>query len=400
MQRQFIHLWRDPTLRMLSLSALLFGCYAASIGPYQSLIAISIFGLSDAVYAAVLMASLAISVASAVGVGIITDQRPSRRIMAILAATAIALGGTVVWLGDSAAAFVLAHVLLLPISGSLLGQIFAVARLVIAPLPAADRDAIIAIIRSFFALPFVAVLPVWGLALQNGLPLRALYPALLIIGALTLLLIVRRWPRDQGAPWTEQKSGLGFRASLAEMLVWPVLIRVMLIGSIHLGGALAGVVVGLIFSEIGGYGPGMVGLFFGLFVTGEIIVSMNAFRLLQYMRRLYIMAIGTAFFALFLMTLPFLTPTPFVWLLVVPIAVGGGLIYALAIGYLQDLMGSRAGAGASLIALQRIASDGLAAGVFALGTWVSGYGLVPVLGGIAMLTAMGCLLWLDRNRPA
>jgi len=155
MQRQFFHLWRDPTLRMLSLAALLFGCFAASIGPYQSLIAINIFGLSDAVYAGILMASLAVSVGMAVGIGIITDQRPSRRIMALLASTGIALGGAVVWLGDSAAAFIVAHVLLLPIGGTLLGQIFAVARLVIAPLPAADRDAIIAFIRSFFAFPFL-----------------------------------------------------------------------------------------------------------------------------------------------------------------------------------------------------------------------------------------------------
>lgn len=245
----------------------------------------------------------------------------------------------------------------------------------------------------------MAVLPFWGLALQNGLPLRALYPALLIIGALALLLVLRKWPRDARATWIEQKSGLGFRASLAEMLVFPILIRVMLIGSIHLGGALAGVVVGLIFCEIGGYGPGMIGLFFGLFVSGEIIISMNAFRLLRYMRRLHIMAIGTGFFALFLITLPLVTPSGFVWLLVLPIGLGGGLIYALAIGYLQDLMGSRAGAGASLLALQRIASDGLAAAVFAIGTWASGYGLVPILGGIVMLSAMGCLLWLDRNRP-
>jgi len=397
MQHQFIHVWRDPTLRMLCMSGLLFGGYAASIGPYQSLVAINVFGLSDSAYAAVLMAALAVSVAAAVGVGIITDQRPSRRIMAILAAASIAGGGALVWLGNSAPAFVLAHVLLLPVSGSLLGQIFAVARLVTAPLPESDRDGIVAIIRSFFALPFVAIVPLWGLAFQNGLPLRALYPALLIIGALNLLLVLRRWPRDTNAPWTEQKSGLGFRASLAELAAAPVLVRVMLIGSIHLGGALAGVVIGLLFSQYAGYGPGVVGLFFGLFVAGEIVVSLHAYRLLRYMRRLYVMTLGTGFYALFLVLLPVITPTPLVWLLVFPAAVGGGLIYALAIGYLQDLLGLRAGAGASLIAIQRIASDGLAAAIFAFGTFAGGYGLVPVLGGVTMLAAIGGLLWLDRH---
>lgn len=396
MRRQLAHIWRVPTLRMLCLAAFLFGAHVSSVGPYQSLIAINVFGLSDAAYAVLLLVALAVGVLVAVGIGIITDQRPSRRLMALLATSAMTLGALIVWMGNTPTAFVLAHAVLLPISGSLLGQIFAVARLVLAPLPAAERDGIVAIIRSFFALPFVTVLPLWGLALSGELPLLRIYPALAVIGALSLLLVLRDWPRDRNAPWTEQKSGLGFRASLAEMTAPAVIGRVMLVGTIHLGGALAGAVTGLIFAQHG-QGPGAIGLFFGLFVAVEIVTSLTAYRLLAHMKRLTVIALGTLTYALFLILLPVLASGAAVWLLVLPAGIGGGLIYALAIGYLQDLMGKRAGAGASLIALQRTASDGLAALVFGFGTWVSGYGLVPILGGITMVIAVSWLVWLDRR---
>ncbi|NCO86997.1 MAG: hypothetical protein GW886_10260 [Rhodobacterales bacterium] len=399
MLNQLHHIWQTPVLRMLCLAVFLFGAHVSTIGPYQSLVAITVFGLSDAAYALLLMVALAVGVGAAVGIGILTDQRPSRWLMALLASVAMTSGALIVWLGNTPAAFVLAHALLLPVSASLLGQIFAVARLVLAPLPAQDRDGIIAIIRSFFALPFVTVLPLWGLALAGEVPLLRLYPALAAFGGLTLLLVLRGWPRDAAAPWVEQKSGLGFRSALAEMLAPTIVGRVMLIGAIHLGGALAGAVTGLIFAGAG-HGPGAVGLFFGLFVAVEIMTSLNAFRLLAYLRRLHVIALGTFIYAAFLILLPVLAPGDAVWLLVLPAGIGGGFIYALAIGYLQDLMGARAGAGASLLALQRIASDGLAALTFGFGTWASGYGLVPVLGGILMGLAVSWLMWLDRARPA
>jgi SET family sugar efflux transporter-like MFS transporter len=209
-----------------------------------------------------------------------------------------------------------------------------------------------------------------------------------------------RWPTDSAAPWTEQKSGLGFRASIGEMVAPPVLIRVMLMGAIHSGSAISGVVVGLIFDEAAGRGAGDVGLFFGLFVAVEIVVTLSVGQLLRVMPRLWIITSGAGIYALFLGLLPILAPTPWVWALVFPAGAGGAMVYALAIGYLQDLMGRRAGAGASLIALQRISSHGLSAMIFAICTWLSGYGLVSILGAAALFAAIAAILWLDRGREA
>jgi SET family sugar efflux transporter-like MFS transporter len=390
----------DPTLRLVVGAVLLFGIHAASVAIYQSLIAISVFGISDRFYSFVLLIALFVSVGTSVGVGIVTDQRPSRRAMALTASALMVAGSALVWMGDSPVYFVIAHMLLLPASGSLFGQLFAVARLASAPLAPHERDAILTIVRATFAVPFMIVLPLWGMAFDSGLSLLTVYPVVLLVSLSLLALIWRSWPADSAAPWTEQKSGIGFRASIGEMVAPPVLLRVMIMGAIHSGSAISGVVVGLIFNEASGRGAGDVGLFFGLFVAVEVVVTLSIGQLLRVMPRLWIITSGAGIYAVFLGLLPILAPTPWVWALVLPAGAGGAMVYALAIGYLQDLMGRRAGAGASLIALQRLSSDGLSALIFAIGTWISGYGLVSILGAATLFAAVAAILWLDRGREA
>jgi MFS transporter, SET family, sugar efflux transporter len=398
MLNHFRLIWQEPTLRMLCAVVLLFGTFGASIGPYQSLIAVKQFGISDTVYAAILMAALLVGVSAAVGIGIITDQRPSRKVMALAASTSIILAASLVWFWDRPVAFVIAHILFLPLSGTVFGQSMAVMRLVTSPWPPSDRDAVSTLMRAIFAVPFALVLPLWGLAFDLGVNLLLIYPVIGIVGGVMLLLILRQWPADQVAPWVEQKSGLGFRASIGEMVAWPVFLRVMLVGSLHSGGALTGVILGLSFAAAG-RGPDDVGLFFGAFVVFEILATLCVGTLLRIAPRMAIISCGVCIYASFIALMPLLAGSPWVWLLVIPGGVGGGFFYALAITYLQELLGKRAGAGASLLALQRIASDGLCAGIFALGTWISGYALVGLMGGLGMIAALTTLILLDRYRP-
>ncbi len=390
-------IWQDPTLRMVHFGTLFFGLFIASVGPYQSLVAVEVFGLSDSAYALVLMAALVVFVGAAIGIGIVTDQRPSRRLMALLAAGSMAFGGALVWVSGSGLAFILSTVVFLPISGTILSQYFAVNRLVSAPLPQAERNALLGSQRVAMALPWLVALPLWGQVLDGDVPLLSIYLVTGLAGLGSLVLILRHWPRDETAPWTEVKSGLGFRESLAELLAGPVVARVMLMGAVHSGGALTGVLVGLIFAQAG-RGPADVGLFFGIFVGFEVLAMMTLGLLLPYIRRLHLIAAGTAIYAGYLALLPFVAGGPLVWGLTALAGIGGGLIYALAIGYLQDLLGNRAGAGASLMSLQRVAADGLCAGIFALGAYLGGYGLVAVMGAVSIVIAMAGILWLDRNR--
>lgn len=397
MRAHYATILADPVLRLAALGSLLFGCIVASLGPFQSLIAVTEFGLSDSGYAAVLIGVLVVSVLVSVGIGILTDQRPSRRVMALVACWGYLGAATLVWLLPARGSFIIAHVLLIPLGGTLFGQVLAIARLASQRLPAADRPGVLSIIRAAMAVPFVVLLPIWGVAADRGMDLVTIYPGIAAFGAIMLVVVWRHWPRDADAPWVEIKSGLGFRASLAEMLSPAVLIRVQLFGIMQAGGALGAVLTGLAFAAAG-RPHGDVGLFFAIFVSIEVLGTLLIGPLLRVASRMTLVATGVVLYAVYLVLLAPLAYGPFVWLLVLPAGAGGALIYTLAITYLADLLGTRAGAGASLLALQRIGQDLASAGSFWAGTVIGGYALAGALGAALTMTALATILMLDRRR--
>lgn len=388
---------RDPVLRLALAGAFLFGSYVSSIGPYQSLVAVELFGMSEGAYALVLIGALLVGVAAAIVVGIVTDQHPLRREMAILATVCAIVAPLAVWIAPGKTTFVLAHVAIMPVAGTLFGQIFAMARLASRDFDETGRNAVVAVLRALFALPFVVVLPIWGMAADwSGMSLVTIYPGITLMAAVHLVLILRLWPRDADLPWTETKSGIGLRESLSEIMSPAVLLRVQVLGAVQAGGAVVGIIAGLAFAEAG-RGTGPVGLFFALFVAFEVAGTLlMAGRDLR-LPRLWLIGIGAAMYAAFVALLPFVAGGPWVWVVIIPGGLGGALMYTLAIAYLQDLMASRPGAGGSLMAVQRIATDSVAAGSFWIGTAVSGLGLAAVIGAGATLVAMAALLILDRR---
>ncbi|WP_210529350.1 MFS transporter [Rubellimicrobium arenae] len=387
---------RDPSLRMVAGGVFLFGTFSASLGIHQSLIAVRVFGLTDPEYAVVLFLAMAVSVTASVGIGIVSDQQPRRKAMAVLSAAAGVLGPLLVWATDRPLAFVLAHILLMPVAGTLFGQFFALARLASSRYAPAERDGILAVLRALFAVPFTLVLPLWGLAFRDEVPLITIYPAIGLVAAALLALILRDWPHDSRAPWREDRSGLSLRAALGEIASGPVMLRTVLMGAVQAGGAISGIVLGLLFARAG-RGAGDLGLFFGLFVVVEIAGTLLAGMLARHVPRLWLIASGVATYALFLALLPFLAGTRWLWLLILPAGAGGALIYTLAIAYLQDLLHARPGAGASLIAIQRVSAEGLSTAIYGFGAWAQGYATVSLLGAVATLTAMGMILRLDRG---
>jgi hypothetical protein len=105
---------------------------------------------------------------------------------------------------------------------------------------------------------------------------------------------------------------------------------------------------------------------------------------------------GAFLYALYLVLLPLLAASPLVWALPVLAGMGGAAILSLPIAYLQDQMADRPGTGSALMAVQKVTSDTLCAGVFAFGTVVSGLGAVAVLG--ALITTLGAALLLAADR--
>lgn len=386
----------DPLLRTVALALLLMGTMIASIAPYQSLLAVKLFGLSESAYAAVLLGASAVSVAGGVAVGILTDQTARRRRIAVVSALLIILGNLLVLTVQRPWAFVAGHGLILPLAGSLFGQLFALARLASERHGPRERDAILAGVRALFALPFILILPVWSLVFARGGSLILIYPVLAGVGLALVLLIRFRWPPDGHSLWQDDPSGLGLLASLGEIATPMVLSRLMIMGAITASNALHMVILGLSFEAAPARSVSEVALYAGIIAGLEVPVMLSMGVFLGRFERKSAIAIGAGIYAVYLVAFPVLTPTPYVWILPPLAAVGGGIILSLPLAYLQDLMGPRAGAGGSLIGLQKVVSDGFCAAIFATGAAVGGYGTAAVLGALVSACGVALMLRLDR----
>ncbi len=388
---------RDRDLRTVALMSLLFGAVVCSFGPYTSLLAVKEFGLGDRGYATLMVISTVIGVSASLFVGIRADQTAGRRRIA-LGSCALTFGGAALMTtGPAPATFVLTHALILPMASTLFGQIFAQARLASLAHPAEARDGIMATVRALFALPFVAVLPLWAVAFTAGAPLLGIYPVCLVLAGGMTLLTWRSWPAD-GSAGSDRPSGLSFGAALRELAQAPLALRVLALGAVNASATTYMALLGLVLVPEVGRGTPDVALYAGL-VAGLEVPFMLAMPLLsRRAERTKLIAAGTVLYCVHLLGLPLLAGSPLLWLLILPAAAGGAVILTLPIAYLQDLLAARPGTGASLMALQKVAGDVLAALCFALGTAVSGYGLVAVLGTAVALGGALTLSLADRRQ--
>ena len=388
---------KDPALRLAAVLLVLFGAHAATMAPYVSALAIKVFGLSNGAYSGVLLVASVLSVSASVGLGILADQRANRRAIALGTSAMLIAGSALVLAGHNAAAFVIANALILPLSASIFGQLFALSRLAASTHPERDRPAILSTLRALFALPWLLVLPIWSVVFDRGAPLTAIYPVTLALGAAILALTLAFWPRDGATRWPDPKSGLTFRQSLREMANLPILSRVVALGTINGAVMLYLVVMGLVFAATPGRGAADTALYAGLLAGLEVPFMLALPVLVGRVSRTSLIWAGAALYALHLGLLPLLAPTPYVWLLTIPGAAGGAVVLTQPMAYLQDLLSNRPGAGASLMALQKLAGDAFSAAVFAIGTTIAGYELAAAAGALLGVIGAGVLWAMDRR---
>ena len=141
-----------------------------------------------------------------------------------------------------------------------------------------------------------------------------------------------------------------------------------------------------------------VALYVGLVAGLEVPFMLALPRLVRGMNRPALILAGAALYGVHVALLPVLAESALVWALVLPAAIGGAVTLTVPIAYLQDLLADRPGAGASLMAVQRLAGDVIAALCFAVGTALAGYGLVTTLG-VAVSMAGALALWLADRKP-
>lgn len=388
---------RDPALRAAGLVLALQGAIACSFGPYFSTLAVNSFGFGDRGYAVLLALSSLASVSASVIGGIRADQTANRRQVTLIAVLSLMLGTFLMTATPGRWVFALTAALLIPVSSITFGQVFALARLAASRYPEEARDGIMAVIRALFAAPFVVVLPLWSLAFAAGSPVTAIFPVGLVLSAVMLAAVLRLWPSDKAVTWDDRPSGLTFRAALAEMGRPRIAARVMALGAVTGASTLYMAIISLVMVAEVGRGTKDVALYVGLVAGLEVPFMLMLPRFTRGIGRPTLILLGAALYAIHVALLPVLAGSALVWLLIGPAAIGGALTLTVPIAYLQDLMADRPGAGASLMAVQRLAGDVIAATCFALGTALAGYGTVAVLGVAASLIGAAALWATDRR---
>jgi SET family sugar efflux transporter-like MFS transporter len=387
----------DPALRAAGLVMALQGAVVCSFGPYFSTLAVNTFGFGDRGYAVLLALSSLVSVAASVIGGIRADQTANRRGVTLLAVLSLVLGTLLMAVTPGRWVFALTAALLIPVSSITFGQVFALARLAATRYPPDQRDGIMAVIRALFAAPFIIVLPLWSVAFAAGAQVTLIFPVALLLAAAMLLAVLRLWPADGTGLWEDRPSGLSFRAALAEMGRPRIAARVVALGAVFSASTVYMAIVSLVMVPAVGRGTEDVALYVGLVAGLEVPFMLLLPGLTRGIPRTRLIFAGAALYSLHVALLPLLAGSPLVWLLVVPAAIGGAVTLTVPIAYLQDLLAERPGAGASLMAVQRLAGDVIAAGCFALGTTFAGYGTVALLGVAASLLGAAALWAADRR---
>lgn len=387
---------QDRDLRLTAVLMMLQGAFICSIGPYVSILAVREFGLGDTGYAAVMIVSTVVSVTAAIAAGIRADQTANRRGITLWSCWLMVAGSGLMTVLPGAVSFVLAHALILPLS-ALFGQLFAQGRLAASRHAPATRDGIMTTVRALFALPFVLVLPVWALAFRNGVEVWTIYPVTTGLAVVMVVLTARYWPTAEAAGWQDKPSGLSLAQALSELTSPSLGLRIVALGAVSAGGTAYWAIMGLVLSGSGSGGTATAALYAGLVAGLEVPFMLALPMILPRFRRTHLILAGTVIYCGQLVGIPLLAGSPWLWLCLIPGAVGGAITLTLPIAYLQDALGHRPGTGAALMALMKVASDVLAAASFALGTALSGYLMAAVLAaGVTVLGAVTLVL-ADRR---
>jgi MFS transporter, SET family, sugar efflux transporter len=396
----FRQIAQTPALRLSALGMMLLGVQNASIGPYVSLIAIERVGISESAFALVLTVAAVISVVSAVLFGVIGDQRGRRRGIALFSALSAVVGIALMNIAQTPLTLVLCHALLLPLGSSLYGQIFALARLA-SPAEGGSSDRILSTVRAGMSVTFMACLGFWTLAFGTGLDVIWTYSAALAAAAMLAVLVALNWPSAAQSALDDRPSGLSLRLSLGELAHPRVALRLLILGTINASFVIYFILVGLVFEDSRLRDASDVALYVGLVAAWEVPLLVLLPRLLAYIDRSRLIALGAGFYALHIVMMPIWVDTAWLWLGTLIAGAGGTAFIGLTIGYYQDLLQGRPGAAGSMLALQKLVADVLGAGAFALGMALGGFQTVSFIAfGLTFGGAMALALVDRRNGPA
>lgn len=385
--------WNDRLLRLAFLCITLMGIAVAAIHPFQSVIGIEMLGFSPRAYALITTVGALFSVSTSVIVGIYTDQTGRYRGMLIGCNVIGIVAAASVFVLPSQATFILAHMVLFPIGATTFTQYFAMASLAASNNTKLDKDVSLSFVRAAFAGAFGLTPPLLAVAVAGGMDLLTVYGCAAAANTVVFLLILRMWPTEQTA--LSEKSGISFFASLKELSHGGVLIRLTLIAVIVGVNALYNILLGLLILNNLGGSKADVGWFAGGVALVEVPVMLLVAAMLKFITRSGMIFAGCLIYAGFLAGFAALPGMGAAWWMIVPGGIGAGILLSVTVGYIQDLVASRPGAGSSLVSVSHFGGAIFASVVLAAAAGFTDYQGTAWLGSAIGLLAGFALFVID-----
>jgi len=391
--------WTNRDIRIVTLTMFCLGFTFASAWPYQSLIALDQLHFSPRGFAAVLISVAVIGMIGNVVIGHFSDLAANRK-QAILAALAAgAFGFGLFALLPSKATFLFCMLVVVPISTSSYGQLFAVIRTITAQDPT-EAASVNSAVRAVYAASWIVVPGLVGAWIAYRQNVSDSY-GIAGMAYLFCFLLYAAFGPSGGRPSTQTTQRL---RSLIEALrlvaARPIFIRIVALALIGMAHPLNAAVLPLLIE-----GPLQgttrdIGLLAGLVAGLEIPFMLLAGSACRRMPTYVVVAIGGLTYAAYALGLSQATALWHVYALSVIGAAGAAVILSLFLSYLQDLMPDRPGLGTSLISIEGVLARAGSAATFALiGIWTSLAGAL-LIGGLAGVVGVALLVLLEtRGTP-
>lgn len=389
----------DKLWRLSFVGIVLLGFAVSSIAPYRSIIGIERLGLSEFEFAFFTALSAIGTVIASMAIGIFTDKtgRYKDVLMASLALGCV--GNALLFVWPTKLVFIIATVSFFPIAATGISQFFALAKLAVNRSGQLDSDFSASAIRATFAGAYAVAPPIWAILILKGTDLLTVFGVTAMLNLVVLIIIHRKWPHQECH--TSAKDGReGFRGALKELANIPLATRLVLItvtGSLtNLNSTLVGLII---LNDLGGTEVD-VGWFAGSVAFFEIPIMLLSASALKFISKPVLIFIGVAIFAIYLGTFQFLTSTEYLWWLVIPASIGGGIFIALVIGYVQDLVSDKPGTGGALISITNIGGHVFTAMIFGICTTFVDYSTTAMIGASCAVLASFSLILIDWWAPA
>lgn len=389
---------RTPLIRTAMIAIFLIGVSSAAARPYQSLIAIEQFQMSNANFSKMLLAASLLGIVYSLALGNLSDMMQSRKLLILLTSTAGIIGFGVIYFIPTAFVFVFSTLFIIPILSAQFSVLFGVVRTQTNAFAQGDAAAVNSLVRSIFALSWIVTPGLIALMLASTQQLTLVYliSCLVCTAIFILIMLTFHAPVAPKAETTVAKPG--FLKSLSAILDWRIAVSILSLALITGSQHLSTVLTPLIMTKVVGGSITDVGLIVGGVAAFEI-PFMLAFG--EAMRRFsagQVLAFGALLYATYLLLMGFATQ-PWHFYALVPLnAAGAAAILSIPMTYLQNLLPDKPGLGSALQPITVAVGGSASAAAFAFGTNNFGYSHTAFIAAGLALTGLIFILILEKRK--